>query len=133
MPGTPGTVWNTDCRFVTGGRGDLYQHQMDAHPGEELKIPPLRNLDSVGYRERDDLRKAKTSDEIYKILSGQEGSEPVPWEDAESNFAGPAQGCTKDIRRQYGTGPRSHTETGDVLRDLKRHFSAIALTAIDNL
>ena len=182
-----------DCAFVTRCLDDLYHHETDAHPGEELRVSRFRNLDLAAYKEQAALRNAKTMDQINKIFSGQEGSEPVAgapgpsgfvaaggdgeddgeddggdpgeryggdnqegeeegeeegagegdggdqvgWEAAEGfielNFANFAQACTEDIRREYGTAPRSRAEMEDVIHNLRSFFAAIALAARDNL
>lgn len=194
-----------DCAFVTRCLDDLYDHETDTHPGEELRVSRFRNLDLAAYKEQAALRNAKTMDQINKIFSGQEGPEPVEgapgpsgfvaaggdgeddgeddggdpgewyggdnqegeeegeeegkeegeeegeeegagegdggdqvgWEAAEGfielNFANFAQACTEDIRREYGTAPRSRAEMEDVIHNLRSFFAAIALAARDNL
>ncbi|PUU72913.1 hypothetical protein B9Z19DRAFT_1136378 [Tuber borchii] len=66
-----------------------------------------------------------------------DGEEQVPWGAAEgfmaSHFADFAQTCTEDLRRQYGTAPRSPAEMEEIFQDLGRFFSAIALAARDNI
>jgi len=67
----------------------------------------------------------------------REGKELVPRGAAKgfmvSHFADFAQACTEDLRRLYGTAPRSPAKMEEIFQDLRCFFSAICLAARDDI